>query len=66
MLAIALFIKIRKKYHFSLSLKNKIFICGYTGTICIILSISQLYQNLINSYFCIHLPYCALYHQELY
>ena len=50
-LAIALFIKIRKKYHFSLSLKNKIFICGYTGTICIILSISQLYQNLINSYF---------------
>lgn len=50
-LAIALFIKIRKKYYFSLSLKNKIFICGYTGTICIILSISQLYQNLINSYF---------------
>ncbi len=52
MLAIALFIKIREKIPlFLIFKKNKIFICGYTGTICIILSISQLYQNLINSYF---------------
>lgn len=50
-LTVFLIIKTKKHYNFSLSISNKFFLCLYTGTICIILTLFQINQNLINGSF---------------
>lgn len=46
-----LIVKMKIHYNFSLSFTNKIFLCVYTGILCIVLTLFHLNQNLINDDF---------------
>ena len=48
---IFLIVKMKIHYNFSLSFTNKIFLCVYTGILCIVLTLFHLNQNLINDDF---------------
>lgn len=51
LIIVFLIVKTKIHYHFSLSFINKIFLCGYTGILCIVLTLFHLNQDLINSDF---------------
>ena len=49
LIILLLIAKIKIHYLFALSFINKIFLCGYTGILCIILTLFHLNQDLINN-----------------
>lgn len=51
LIIVFLIVKTKTHYHFSLSFINKMFLCGYTGILCIVLTLFHLNQDLINSDF---------------